>query len=139
MVDCPADCPGITTAPECGEEPHSDPAGEAVAWGSAPEHRVTSASECCARCKAHAADPRHASKPCNSWVFCYLPHCWSLDSGNVHTFGECWLKWQADPAHPLYGQRGKYTEEFRRRNRDKHLNGLYPPPSDKHSVEAQHR
>ena len=38
--------------------------------------------------------PRHAKKPCNSWVFCYLPHCWSLDSGNVHTFGECWLKWQ---------------------------------------------
>jgi len=113
MVDCPADCPGITTAPECGEEPHSDPAGEAVAWGSAPEHRVSSASECCARCKAHAADPRHASKPCNSWVFCYLPHCWSLDSGNVHTFGECWLKWQVRTAglkvsctHPQHGARG---------------------------------
>ena len=40
--------------------------------------------------------PRHAKKPCNSWVFCYLPHCWSLDSGNVHTFGECWLKWQVN-------------------------------------------
>ena len=53
--------------------------------------------------------------------------------------GECWLKWQTDPAHPLYGQRGKYTDEFRRRNRDKHLNGLYPPASDKHSVEAPHR
>ena len=72
-------------------------------------------------------------------VFCYMPHCWSADNGNTHLFGECWLKWQADPAHPLYGQRGKYTEEFRRRNRDKHLNGLYPPASDKHSVEAPHR
>ena len=69
-------------------------------------------------------------------VFCYMPHCWSADNGNTHLFGECWLKWQADPQHPLYGQRGKYTDEFRRRNRDKHLNGLYPPPSDKHSVEA---
>ena len=29
-------------------------------------------------------------------MFCYLPHCWSLDSGNVHTFGECWLKWQVN-------------------------------------------
>jgi len=38
MVDCPADCPGVTTPAQCGEEPHSDPAGEAVAWGSAPEH-----------------------------------------------------------------------------------------------------
>lgn len=66
MIDCPADCPGITTPAECGEEPHSDPAGEAVAWGSAPEHRVTSASECCARCAAHAADPKHAKKPFNS-------------------------------------------------------------------------
>ena len=65
MIDCPADCPGITTAPECGEEPHSDPAGEAVAWGSAPEHRVKSASECCARCAAHAADPRRGKTPCN--------------------------------------------------------------------------
>ena len=72
-------------------------------------------------------------------VFCYMPHCWSADNGNTHLFGECWLKWQADPAHPLYGQRGKYTDEFRRRNRDKHLNGLYPPASDKHSVEAPHR
>lgn len=72
-------------------------------------------------------------------VFCYMPHCWSADNGNTHLFGECWLKWQADPAHPLYGQRGKYTEEFRRRNRDKHLSGFYPPPSDKHSVEAPQR
>ena len=69
-------------------------------------------------------------------VFCYIPHCWSAVNGNTHLFGECWLKWQADPQHPLYGQRGKYTDEFRRRNRDKHLNGLYPPLSDKHSVEA---
>ena len=68
IASCPADCPGVTTPEMCGEEPHSDPAGEAVAWGSAPEHRVRSAAECCARCSAHAANPKNAKKPCNSWV-----------------------------------------------------------------------
>ena len=116
----------MTTPAHCGEEPHSDPAGEAVAWGSAPEHRVQSAAECCARCTAHAANPRNAKKPCNSWVFCYEPHCWSLDNGNTHTFGECWLKWQTDAKHPLYGQRGAYTAEFRAKYWDKHLQGKMP-------------
>lgn len=87
IVTCESDCPGVTTPAQCGEEPHADPAGEAVAWGSAPEHRVQSAAECCNRCAKHAADPKNAKKPCNSWVFCYKPHCWSLDSGNTHTFG----------------------------------------------------
>jgi hypothetical protein len=31
-----------------------------------------------------------------------------LDTGNYHSYGECWLKHQSDPAHPLYGQRGKF-------------------------------
>ena len=101
--DCFADCPGVTTPPTCGEEPHSDPGGEAVAWGLT--HKTASAAECCERCAAHAADPKNAKKPCNSWVFCYLPQCWSLDTGHKHTFGECWLKWQVNPGRPLYGQR----------------------------------
>eukprot|EP00308_Calcidiscus_leptoporus_P009447 CAMPEP_0119354312 /NCGR_PEP_ID=MMETSP1334-20130426/3336_1 /TAXON_ID=127549 /ORGANISM="Calcidiscus leptoporus, Strain RCC1130" /LENGTH=238 /DNA_ID=CAMNT_0007367829 /DNA_START=212 /DNA_END=928 /DNA_ORIENTATION=+ len=129
VSSCPADCPGVTTPAMCGEEPHSDPAGDAVAWGSAPEHRVSSAAECCERCVAHAASPKNAKRPCNSWVFCYMPHCWSLDNGNTHTFGECWLKWQTNPRQPLYGQRGKYTETFRRRNWDKHLTGKMPDGS----------
>ena len=58
----------------------------------------------------------------------------SADNGNTHLFGECWLKHQSDPKHPLYGQRGAYTDEYRRRNRDKHLNGNYP--TDKNSVDA---
>ena len=134
-TSCGADCPGVTTPPQCGEEPHSDPQGHAVVDGRG--HHVASAAACCDACAAHAQ--KNPKRPCNSWVFCYMPHCWSADAGNTHLFGECWLKWQADPAHPLYGQRGKYTDEFRRRNRDKHLNGLYPPASDKHSVEAPHR
>lgn len=54
-----ADCPGISTAAQCGEEPHSDPGGEAVAWGIT--HRARSAGECCDRCAEHAAV--HPEKP----------------------------------------------------------------------------
>ena len=126
IATCPSDCPGVTTPLECGEEPHSDPAGEAVAWGSAPENRVSSASECCQRCLAHAKNPKNKNKPCNSWVFCYMPHCWALDGGNTHTFGECWLKWQVDPQHALFGQRGKYTDVFRSKYRNVHLTGKMP-------------
>ena len=93
-------------------------------------------------------------------MFCYLPHCWSLDSGNVHTFGECWLKWQVNARaggasasyslthyshslthsgttllithhltylpwqvnakRPIYGQRGMFTERFRKKNWSAH-------------------
>jgi len=127
---CFADCPGASTEPTCGEELHSDPQGNAVVDGRG--HHVKSATECCAACAVHAA--KNPRRPCNSWVFCHMPHCWSADNGNTHLFGECWLKWQTDPKHPLYGQRGKYTDEYRRRNRDKHLSGTYP--TDKNSVEA---
>lgn len=40
--------------------------------------------------------------------------------------GECWLKWQADPAHPLYGQRGKFTAEFREKHANAHKRGRNP-------------
>jgi hypothetical protein len=121
-ASCPADCTVVTTPPSCGEEPHSDPQGNAVVDGRS--HHVASPAECCDACAAHARkSPR---RPCNSWVFCPLPHCWSADNGNTHLFGECWLKWQSDPSRPLYGQRGRYTDEYRRRNADKHLNGQYP-------------
>ena len=128
----------MTTQSQCGEEAHSDPAGEAVAWGSAPEHRVQSASECCARCEAHARNPKNSKKPCNSWTFCYLPHCWSLDNGNTHTFGECWLKWQKNVATPLYGQRGKYTDAFRHRYWSLHLTGKMPDGSPRNTTVPTH-
>ena len=116
--------PGVTTPAMCGEEPHSDPGGEAVAWGLT--HKTASAAECCTACAKHAADPKNAKKPCNSWVFCYLPQCWSLDTGHQHTFGECWLKWQKNVATPLYGQRGKYTDAFRKKYWGLHLSGTMP-------------
>lgn len=86
IASCFADCPGVTTPAMCGEEPHSDPGGEAVAWGLT--HKTATASECCERCQKHANDPKNLKKPCNSWVFCPLPQCWSLDTGHKHVFGE---------------------------------------------------
>mmetsp|Transcript_22294 Transcript_22294/g.48660 ORF Transcript_22294/g.48660 Transcript_22294/m.48660 type:complete len:266 (+) Transcript_22294:270-1067(+) len=113
--NCMADCPGITTQPVCGEEPHSDTGGHAVVFGI--DHRAASAQDCCDRCVEHAKKHAASGKPCTSWVFCPLPVCWGLDTGWNHTYGECWLKWQADPAHPLYGQRGAYSEEYRKKHR----------------------
>jgi len=125
MASCMADCPGVTTQPACGEEPHSDPGGYAVVWGAS--HKKASAAECCEACAEHAANPRNKKRPCNSWVFCHaLPYCWSLDTGNFHGFGECWLKHQTDPKHPLYGQRGKFTDEFRRKHANAHKTGRMP-------------
>ena len=132
---CFDDCPGVTTPAMCGEEPHSDPQGNAVVDGRG--HHVETAGACCDACAAHAL--KYPKRPCNSWVFCNKPHCWSADNGNTHLFGECWLKWQSDPKHPLYGQRGKYTEEYRRRNKDKHVNGNYPPATDKNSLVVMQR
>ena len=127
-TSCGADCPGVTTPAQCGEEPHSDPGGYAVVWGAS--HKVGTAAECCQRCSEHAANPRNAKRPCNSWVFCYeSPQCWALDTGNWHAFGECWLKWQADPLHPLYGQRGKYSAQFRTKHWQAHLTGRNPDGS----------
>ena len=156
--NCASDCPGVTTAAQCGEEPHSDTGGYAVVFGI--NHRTASAQECCDRCQAHAKEPRNQARPCNSWVFCpvrarqhlallpllscpcspalaqplarvspppraQLPVCWGLDTGWNHTFGECWLKWQKDPASPLFGQRGAYSEEYR--SKHEHVRG--GPPS----------
>ena len=78
IASCFADCPGVTTSAMCGEEPHSDPGGEAVAWGLT--HKTATAAECCERCQQHANNPKNQKKPCNSWVFCPLPQCWSLDA-----------------------------------------------------------
>jgi hypothetical protein len=95
--------------------PHSDTGGHAVVFGI--NHRAESAQDCCDRCAAHAKNPKNAKRPCNSWVFCPLPICWGLDTGWNHTYGECWLKWQADTSHALYGQRGRYSAEYRARYR----------------------
>ena len=106
-------------------EPHSDPGGFAVVWGAS--HKTSSAADCCKACAEHAANPKNKKRPCNSWVFCNTsPQCWSLDTGNWHGFGECWLKWQADPTHPLYGQRGRFTADFRKKHANAHKTGKNP-------------
>ena len=103
IESCFVDCPGVTTAPMCGEEPHSDRGGRTMAFGVG--HRAKSAQDCCDKCRAR--------QNCNSWTFCGLPVCFGLDTGWNHTFGECWLRRLEDPAKPTFGQRGSYSLEYR--------------------------
>ena len=49
-----------------------------------------------------------------------MPHCWSLDNGNTHTFGECWLKWQKNVRTPLYGQRTPLAMHATRHTHTRH-------------------
>ena len=98
----------------CHGEASLDIDGPAVAWGL--DHKVSSAQECCDRCKAQARGAREkgeGARACNSWVFCPLPECWSPDIWN-HTSGECWLKTQDDALNPKINFRGAYPPEFRR-------------------------
>ena len=58
---------------------------------------------------------------CNVWVFCPTPLdrgglCWSNDVWN-HTYGECWLKHQANPAFPNAGAYGAYPDQYRKKHR----------------------
>ena len=105
------DCPPVTTDPSCGEHPHSGRDGQLLNWGLT--YRVSSAQECCDRCKAH---PRQ----CNSWTFCGLPVCWGLDTGHNHTYGECWLrklKQAQVRASASFRQRGRYTKQWLKQHR----------------------
>ena len=72
----------------CHGEASLDLDGPAVTWGL--DHKVSSAQECCDRCKAQARGAREkgeGARACNSWVFCPLPECWAPDIWN-HTLGE---------------------------------------------------
>jgi len=102
-------CPPVTTDSSCGEHPHSGRDGSLLTWGMS--YRTNSAQECCDRCKLHP-------KGCNSWTFCGLPICWGLDTGNNHTYGECWLRRLKDVhSNTSWRQRGQYTQEWLRRHR----------------------
>ena len=82
--NCLADCPGVVTTEQCGEEPHTDRGGKTLTFGVS--HRAKSAQDCCDKCMAHSKGG--GDKGCNSWTFCGYPVCWGLDTGWNHTFGE---------------------------------------------------
>ena len=68
----------------------------------------------------HQAGTRTA-QPCNVYVFCPTRPsdgglCWSNDVWN-HSYGECWLKHQADPSRPEAGAYGAYPAGYRRKHR----------------------
>ena len=51
---------------------------------------------------------------CNVWVFCpEKDGCFAPAAGDfVH--GQCWLKFQEDPANPHVNMRGEYSAEYRK-------------------------
>ena len=68
----------------------------------------------------HQAGTRTA-QPCNVYVFCPTRPsagvlCCSNDVWN-HSYGECWLKHQADPSRPEAGAYGAYPAGYRRKHR----------------------
>ena len=40
-----------------------------------------------------------------------------------------WLKWQANPKHPLYGQRGRDSDDFRKRHWHAHRHNNLTVPT----------
>jgi len=126
-----------TIDPTCHGEAHRGYAGDgAVVWGL--NFKLPSAAECCAACKAHAAVcsspdsqgkswwpskpdmrcPRHHNpvRVCQIWTWCPEERCFAFDI-HVHTFGECWLKFQdVDPTRPKDPHFGhtSYPEAMRR-------------------------
>jgi len=93
----------------CNARAHVDLDGPAVSWGLS--YKLDSAAECCEACRDHQKKDDQPGD-CNSWVWCPLPECWSPDIWN-HTFGECWLKIQADIQNPKVNHEGAYSFEYR--------------------------
>ena len=116
----PAAAPGVD--PTCHTADHRGYAGDGAAvWGMS--FKLTSAAECCAACKVHAAvcgEPQNEGKPwwpsrpdllchklrpkaphvCQIWTYCPEEQCFAFDI-HKHTRGECWLKYQdSDPTRP---------------------------------------
>mmetsp|Transcript_34100 Transcript_34100/g.47262 ORF Transcript_34100/g.47262 Transcript_34100/m.47262 type:complete len:194 (+) Transcript_34100:196-777(+) len=125
--------PAYEANQQCHAHVHSGYDGHAFTWGMS--FRTETAGECCAACEAHQSSCSPSvqkfqsplmEKPqscgngagvpesfvCNVWVFCPLPMCWAQDIWN-HTFGECWLKNQQDPAHPIAPNSGAYPAKLR--------------------------
>ena len=110
----------------CHARDHFDLSGDAAfVWGMG--FRVEDAGACCAACAAHrrvcgkarsrgsifwrtSRGQNHMCSggrrnACNAWVFCAgdparSNRCFSYDVHN-HTRGECWLKHEPHPEHPV--------------------------------------
>lgn len=55
-----------------------------------------------ARCAPVQGDPKERIRPCNIWLFCPEPRCWSRDRWN-HTFGECCTALRLGSSEPPVG------------------------------------
>ena len=98
-------------------EPHADYEGErCVFWGAT--NRMPSLAACAASCAGfvpRAGDIDTAYLPCNTFVFCDQPVCFSRDIHN-HTFGECWLKFSELPHEPIVNARGRMPDAIRKQH-----------------------
>ena len=127
---CFADCPGVTTPPQCGEEPHSDPQGHAVVDGRG--HHVASAAACCDACAAHAQkNPEAAVQQLG-----VLLHAALLERRRrQHAPLRRVLAQVADqPDRAALRPARRLHRAYRKRHRGDHLNGKYP--TDPNSVKA---
>ncbi|KAG8459011.1 hypothetical protein KFE25_006556 [Diacronema lutheri] len=126
----------LATAHACVHHAHAGFDGSAFTWGMS--FKTATAQECCEACQAHAsicsAPGSHGARfwrarlsgalgrcgkqgvGCNVFVHCPTPLCWANDIHN-HTFGECWLKRQLDPARPRSPALGAYPPPYRRKHR----------------------
>ena len=87
--------------------------------------------ERCASTMTSNEEGTRAAQPCNVYVFCpnrarpsdagtdtsgsrntHGGLCWSNDVWN-HSYGECWLKHQADPSRPEASAFGTYPDGYR--------------------------
>ena len=100
-------------AATCGEGKEGQPYYTRVFKGESKEEKCTKSMG------SNEGDKAQAGK-CNTWVYCPTPDangglCWSNDVWN-HTYGECWLKHQADPSRPYAGAYQEYPAMYRKKH-----------------------
>jgi hypothetical protein len=120
----------VTTAQECCDACRAHAATCAGGNGSSSSEGAvyyrrrwegTTTEERCPKTMSSNEEGTHRAQPCNVFVFCPTPPadgglCWSNDVWN-HSYGECWLKHQANPAKPWAGAYGAYPAGYRRKHK----------------------
>ena len=103
------------TVPDCCHmRNQTDMDGIAVVWGASNIQQ--SAEACCRSCREYRPKPPHWY-PCNVWVFCGKTEgvCFTPAAG-IFSAGQCWLKYQDEPTHPLVNAAGAYREQYRKQH-----------------------
>jgi len=95
---------------QCNKHDNTDYDGFAVKWGG--QNIQASWEACCQSCHDYVpVSPNFYA--CNIWVFCAHDECFAPAAGEFKR-GQCWLKYQEDPANPHVNMRGAYSDEYRK-------------------------